>query len=251
MTCHRILPLHRQLKRHAVVSKGNISPLLTRGKRMISTQFIKSKNAMLNEDIVTARIVNMQSMEFDDWCEHLADGSTVTAADVSAVMKQISKRLPTILGFNTKVVCSADGLVFRPKVSGSITQSELKKRLEARKAAEADPEKAAAIDVNRALTTSDLTISDCTVSIVVDLPKEWSVSFMQKAKLKRVAKPLSDVTDSASGSTDGTGDDPDTPTGGGSDTTGGGSDTTGGSSTTGGTGTGGNTGTDPVDGDGN
>jgi len=218
---------------------------------MISTQFIKSKNAMLNEDIVTARIVNMQSMEFDDWCEHLADGSTVTAADVSAVMKQISKRLPTILGFNTKVVCSADGLVFRPKVSGSITQSELKKRLEARKAAETDPEKAAAIDVNRALTTSDLTISDCTVSIVVDLPKEWSVSFMQKAKLKRVAKPLSDVTDSASGSTDGTGDDPDTPTGGGSDTTGGGSDTTGGSSTTGGTGTGGNTGTDPVDGDGN
>lgn len=218
---------------------------------MISTQFIKSKNAMLNEDIVTARIVNMQSMEFDDWCEHLADGSTVTAADVSAVMKQISKRLPTILGFNTKVVCSADGLVFRPKVSGSITQSELKKRLEARKAAETDPEKAAAIDVNRALTTSDLTISDCTVSIVVDLPKEWSVSFMQKAKLKRVAKPLSDVTDSASGSTDGTGDDPDTPSGGGSDTTGGGSDTTGGSSTTGGTGTGGNTGTDPVDGDGN
>lgn len=206
---------------------------------------------MLNEDIVTARIVNMQSMEFDDWCEHLADGSTVTAADVSAVMKQISKRLPTILGFNTKVVCSADGLVFRPKVSGSITQSELKKRLEARKAAETDPEKAAAIDVNRALTTSDLTISDCTVSIVVDLPKEWSVSFMQKAKLKRVAKPLSDVTDSASGSTDGTGDDPDTPSGGGSDTTGGGSDTTGGSSTTGGTGTGGNTGTDPVDGDGN
>ena len=169
---------------------------------------------MLNEDIVTARIVNMQSMEFDDWCEHLADGSTVTAADVSAVMKQISKRLPTILGFNTKVVCSADGLVFRPKVSGSITQSELKKKLEARKAAETDPEKAAAIDVNRAITTSDLTISDCTVSIVVDLPKEWSTSFMQKAKLKRVNKASTETAEddgqqsgnTGSGSDDNTGE---------------------------------------------
>ena len=128
-------------------------------------------------------------------------------------MKQISKRLPTILGFNTKVVCSADGLVFRPKVSGSITQSELKKKLEARKAAETDPEKAAAIDVNRAITTSDLTISDCTVSIVVDLPKEWSTSFMQKAKLKRVNKASTETAEddgqqsgnTGSGSDDNTG----------------------------------------------
>ena len=163
---------------------------------MISTQFIKSKNAMIDEDIVTARIVNMQSMEFDEWCEHLADGSTVTAADVSAVMKQIEKRLPTILGFNTKVICSPEGLTFRPKVSGSITQSELKAKLVARKAAETDPVKAAAIDVDRALTTSDLTISDCTVSIVVDLPKSWSTAFMQKAKLKRVAKTLTDTAES-------------------------------------------------------
>ena len=172
------------------------SPLPARGKQMISTQFIKSKNAMIDEDIVTARIVNMQSMEFDEWCEHLADGSTVTAADVSAVMKQIEKRLPTILGFNTKVICSPEGLTFRPKVSGSITQSELKAKLVARKAAETDPEKAAAIDVDRALTTSDLTISDCTVSIVVDLPKSWSTAFMQKAKLKRVAKTLTDTAES-------------------------------------------------------
>lgn len=170
---------------------------------MISTQFIKSKNAMIDEDIVTARIVNMQSMEFDEWCEHLADGSTVTAADVSAVMKQIEKRLPTILGFNTKVICSPEGLTFRPKVSGSITQSELKAKLVARKAAETDPEKAAAIDVDRALTTSDLTISDCTVSIVVDLPKSWSTAFMQKAKLKRVAKTLTDTAESTEDSGEG------------------------------------------------
>lgn len=198
---------------------------------MISTQFIKSKNAMIDEDIVTARIVNMQSMEFDEWCEHLADGSTVTAADVSAVMKQIEKRLPTILGFNTKVICSPEGLTFRPKVSGSITQSELKAKLVARKAAETDPEKAAAIDVDRALTTSDLTISDCTVSIVVDLPKSWSTAFMQKAKLKRVAKTLTDTAES----TDDTGE-------GGSETTGGdetqGGQQTGGSTESGGSGSG-------------
>ena len=190
---------------------------------MISTQFIKSKNAMIDEDIVTARIVNMQSMEFDEWCEHLADGSTVTAADVSAVMKQIEKRLPTILGFNTKVICSPEGLTFRPKVSGSITQSELKAKLVARKAAETDPEKAAAIDVDRALTTSDLTISDCTVSIVVDLPKSWSTAFMQKAKLKRVAKTLTDTAES----TDDAGE--------------GGSENTGGDETQGGQQTGGST----------
>ena len=156
-------------------------------------QFVKNKNAMLNEDIVTARIVNMQSMDFDEWCEFLADGSTVTAADVSAVMKQISKRLPTILGLNTKVVCSTDGLTFRPRVSGSLTQSGLKAKLEAKKAAETDPEKAALIDVDRAITISDLTTSDCTVSMVVDLPKSWNTIFQQKAKLKRVAKAQTDT----------------------------------------------------------
>ena len=150
---------------------------------------------MIGEDIVTARIVNMQTMDFDEWCEHLADGSTVTAADVAAVMKQIEQRLPTILGFNTKVVCSPEGLTFRPKVSGSITQSELKAKLSAKKAAETDPEIAAQIDINRPLTTSDLTVSDCTVSIVVDLPKDWSNTFMQKAKLKRVNKASAEVTE--------------------------------------------------------
>ena len=192
---------------------------------------------MIDEDIVTARIVNMQSMEFDEWCEHLADGSTVTAADVSAVMKQIEKRLPTILGFNTKVICSPEGLTFRPKVSGSITQSELKAKLVAKKATETDPEKAALIDVDRALTTSDLTISDCTVSIVVDLPKSWSTAFMQKAKLKRVNKLTTDAVDS----TDDGGDDSDNTgdSGNGGADTGGGDNTGGGDDNSGGDGNGG------------
>lgn len=153
---------------------------------MITIQFFKQRNLLINEELVQARIVNMQSLEFNEWCRHLADGSTVTAADVAAVMKQLETKLPLILALNTKVVCSPEGLTFRPKVSGSLTQSELKKRLEARKAAETDPEKAALIDVNRAITTSDLTVNDCAVSIVVDLPKEWNANFMQRARLKRV-----------------------------------------------------------------
>lgn len=219
---------------------GYTSPLLTRGNDMLTVQMYKVHNHLTDEDIVMPRIVNQQTLDFNALCEYLADGSTVTAADVAAVMKQIETRLPLVLGLNAKVVCSPEGLTFRPKVSGSITQKQLKAKLEAKLAA--DPTQN--IDVNRALMVSDLAVSDLTASIAIEIPKMWTERFQSKASFKRVTKPLSDVTDSASGSTDGTGDDPDTPTGGGSDTTGG-------SSTTGGTGTGGNTGTDPVDGDGN
>ena len=113
----------------------------------LNVQFYKVHNHLTNEDIVIPRIVNQQALEFNELCEYLADGSTVTAADVSAVMKQIEMRLPLILGLNAKVVCSPEGLTFRPKVSGSLTQSQLKAKLEAKKAAETDPEKAALIDV--------------------------------------------------------------------------------------------------------
>lgn len=153
---------------------------------MITTQFIKMFNKLVNEYIVQARVVNTQTVGFNDWCVRMANGSTVTAADVAAVMQQIEDKLPEILSLNAKVICSPGGLIFRPKVSGSITQSELKARLTARKAAETDPEKAAKIDPDRALTTSDLSISDCTVSIEVDLPKDWSETFKRRAELKRV-----------------------------------------------------------------
>ena len=197
------IPLHRQPMRHAVVSKGKSSPLLARGDYMITIQFFKQKNPLINEELVQPRIVNMQTLEFNEWCNHLADGSTVTAADAAAVMKQLETKLPLILAMNAKVTCSPDGLTFRPKVSGSITQSELKKKLQERKAAETDPEKAAKIDVDRALKTSDLTISDCTVSIVVDLPKAWSENFMQKAKLKRAGKTEDGEEESENGSSQG------------------------------------------------
>ena len=73
---------------------------------------------MTNEDIVMSRIVNQQVLDFNGLCEYLADGSTVTAADVSAVMKLIELRLPLILGLNAKVICSPEGLTFREEAGG-------------------------------------------------------------------------------------------------------------------------------------
>ena len=144
----------------------------------------KVHNALTNEDIVIPRLVNQQSLDFNELCEYLADGSTVTAADVSAVMKQIEMRLPLVLGLNAKVVCSPEGLTFRPKVSGSITQSQLKARLMARLAADPTLD----IDVNRALTISDLSVDDLTASIEITLPKKWHERFQSKAEFKRVVK---------------------------------------------------------------
>ena len=146
---------------------------------------------MIDEEIVVPRLVNQQSLDFNALCEYLADGSTVTAADVAAVMKQIEMRLPLVLGLNAKVVCSPEGLTFRPKVTGSITQSELKAKLQAKLAA--DP--TADIDVNRALSTSDLTINDITAEIGIELPKKWTERFQSKVEFKRVNKTTTDSTE--------------------------------------------------------
>jgi len=159
----------------------------------LNVQFYKVHNHMTNEDIVMSRIVNQQVLDFNGLCEYLADGSTVTAADVSAVMKLIELRLPLILGLNAKVICSPEGLTFRPKVSGSITQSELKKKLEAKLAADPTLD----IDVNRDLEASDLSINDLTASIAIELPKKWDERFKAKAEFKRVTNISSTVSDSA------------------------------------------------------
>ena len=165
----------------------------------LNVQFYKVTNALINEDIVVPRLVNQQSLDFNAMCDYLADGSTVTAANVAAVMKQIETRLPLVLGLNAKVVCSPEGLVFRPRVSGSITQSQLKKKLEAKLAADPTLD----IDVNRALQTSDLSIDDLTAEISIELPKVWNERFQQKATFKRVTKALAESVDNADG-TDGT-----------------------------------------------
>ena len=150
----------------------------------LNVQFNKVHNYLTNEDIIVPRLVNQQQLDFNALCEYLADGSTVTAADVSAVMKQIEMRLPLVLGLNAKVVCSPEGLTFRPKVSGSLTQGQLKAKLEAKLAADPTLD----IDVNREIQTSDLTVSDLTASIVIDLPKKWVDRFHSEAEFIRVAK---------------------------------------------------------------
>lgn len=172
----------------------------------LNVKFQKLHNYLLDEAIVIPRLVNQQTLEFNQFCEYLADGSTVTATDVAAVMKRIETKLPFILGLNTKVVCSPEGLTFRPAVSGSVTQSQLKARLEARLVE--DP--AAEIDPNRELKTSDLTVSDLTASIAIELPKKWIDRFKSEADFKR--------TNESSGSSDNSAGEGDK-----SDNTGGGS----------------------------
>lgn len=170
----------------------------------LNVQFNKYHNSLIDEEIVITRLVNQQTLDYDKLCDYLADGSTVTASDVSAVMKQLEKKLPFVLALNTKVICSPEGLTFRPSVSGSITQSQLKAKLTAKKAAEQDPEKAAQIDVDRKLATSDLTTGDLTASIIIDLPKKWLERFHADAEFKRVYKVSGETTDETP--TDGSGD---------------------------------------------
>ena len=98
----------------------------------LNVQFYKVYNHLIEENVVMPRLVNQQLLDFNALCEYLADGSTVTPADVAAVMKQIEMRLPLVLGLNAKVICSPEGLTFRPKVTGSITQSQLKAKLQAK-----------------------------------------------------------------------------------------------------------------------
>jgi hypothetical protein len=158
----------------------------------LNVQFTKVFNRLIEQYIVTPRLVNQQTLEYNKLCDYLADGSTVTATDVSAVMKQMEKKLPFLLGLNVKAICSPEGLTFRPTISGSITQSQLKAKLEARKAAETDPEKAALIDVDRELEVSDLTTSDIVASIVIDLPRRWLERFHSEAEFKRITKETGD-----------------------------------------------------------
>ena len=150
----------------------------------LTVQMYKVHNHLTNEDIVIPRLVHQQTMDFNQLCEYLADGSTVTAADVSAVMKQIESRLPLVLGLNAKVICSPEGLTFRPKVSGSITQKQLKEKLQAKLAEDPSLD----IDVDRALKVSDLTTGDLTASIDISLPKKWTERFHTKAEFKRIMK---------------------------------------------------------------
>ena len=132
---------------------------------MLNAQVQVTNNSIIKEKIATARIVNQQNMSFDDFCTYIAEGSTVTAADVSAVMKRIETLLPMLLSLNTKINASPAGLIFRTGIKGSLTQSQLKERLLAKRAemiANGDSAGAAKVDVTRTITASDLAVSELT-----------------------------------------------------------------------------------------
>lgn len=171
----------------------------------LNVQMILSENKLVGEKIVTPRLVNQQTLDYDTFCDYLAQGSTVTAADVSAVMKQLEKNIPLILGLNTKIIASPEGLVFRPTVKGSITQSQLKAKLAQRKQDyldAGDTASAAKIDADRALVAGDLATSDLHACIVIDLPKKWDTRFQQTVTYKRVTKGVAVLSEGEGGGND-------------------------------------------------
>ena len=147
----------------------------------IQTKIVVRKDTINKSTYASAMVVNLQEMDFDAFCEYLAQDSTVGAADVAAVMKQLEKKLPLILGMGTKVQITADGMVVKPTVSGSLTQSALKAKLEARKANGEE------VDVNRKLEAADLTVGDLTAGISIQFSKKFNTAFGQSATFKRVS----------------------------------------------------------------
>ena len=152
------------------------------------------KNALTGESLASANIVNLQQMEFAEFCDYLAQDSTVGAADVAAVMTQLEKKLPLLIGMGTKVQISQEGMTVKPTVSGSLTQSALKAKLEAKKAAGED------VDVNRELKASDLTVADLTAGVSIDFSKKFKASFAQNATLKRTNTGVVETSDGGSSS---------------------------------------------------
>ena len=147
----------------------------------IQTKIVVRKDTINKSTYASAMVVNLQEMDFDAFCEYLAQDSTVGAADVAAVMKQLEKKLPLILGMGTKVQITAEGMVVKPTVSGSLTQSALKAKLEARKANGEE------VDVNRKLEAADLTVGDLTAGISIQFSKKFNTAFGQSATFKRVS----------------------------------------------------------------
>ena len=166
----------------------------------IKAKVIVRSNSITKEKVASAAIVDLQPMSFAEFCDYMAQDSTVGAADVMAVMTQLEKKLPLLLALGTKVQVSAEGMIVRPTVSGSLTQSQLKAKLEARKAAGED------VDVNREITAADLTVKDLTAGVAIDFSKKFNAAFAQNGTFKRVGEAAAaDTTTSpdASGGTSG------------------------------------------------
>ena len=184
-------------------------PMLFAHKNLL-TMAIKAKvivrsNSITKEKVASANIVDLQPMSFTEFCDYMAQDSTVGAADVMAVMTQLEKKLPLLLAMGIKVQVSAEGMIVRPTVSGSLTQSQLKAKLEARKAAGED------VDVNREITAADLTVKDLTAGVAIDFSKKFNTAFAQNGTFKRVGEAVATdapASPDASGGTSGGGQKP-------------------------------------------
>ena len=163
----------------------------------IKTRIAVRENHLTKEKVASANIVDLQPMSFTEFCDYMAQDSTVGVADVMAVMTQLEKKLPLLLALGTKVQVSAEGMIVRPTVSGSLTQSQLKAKLEARKAAGED------VDVNREITAADLTVKELTAGVAIDFSKKFTAAFAQNGTFKRVGDAA--VTSDAPASPDASG----------------------------------------------
>ncbi len=158
----------------------------------IKVKVIVRENSITQEKLASAAIVDLQPMDFANFCDYLSQDSTVGAADVAAVMTQMEKKLPLLLGMGMKVQISQEGMTVKPTVSGSLTQAALKAKLQAKKA---DGEN---VDVNRILSASDLLTSDLTAGVSIDFSKKFKTSFAQNATLKRVSTGTAEPVDTDS-----------------------------------------------------
>ena len=163
----------------------------------IKAKVIVRSNSITKEKVASANIVDLQPMSFTEFCDYMAQDSTVGVADVMAVMTQLEKKLPLLLALGTKVQVSAEGMIVRPTVSGSLTQSQLKAKLEARKAAGED------VDVNREITAADLTVKDLTAGVAIDFSKKFNAAFAQNGTFKRVGDAVATDEPSAPGTSGG------------------------------------------------
>lgn len=168
----------------------------------IKVKILVRDNSITKEKVASAMVTDLQSMDFSEFCDYLAQDSTVGPADVSAVMTQLEKKLPLLLSLGTKVQISQEGMTVTPTVSGSLTQSQLRARLEEKKAA-GD----ASVNVSREVTASDLRIDSLKAGVSIDFSKKFQAAFAGSAKLKRVTTAAEASTDASDGtSADKTGD---------------------------------------------
>ena len=144
----------------------------------IKTRISVRMNALTKEKVASAAIVDLRTVSYSEFCEYLAQDSTVGVADVAAVMAQLEKKLPLLLGMGSKVQISQDGMMVKPTVSGSLTQSQLTAKLQARQAA------GETVDATRVITAADLTVNDLTAGVAIDFGKKFRSAFADKAIIK-------------------------------------------------------------------